>query len=77
MAPPRPAVAAPDPRKTAPEFPVLAVPVLKYRAPLAPAAPPLVERIFTMPLVVAVPSPLTRLNKPPVFTALAPAMTRT
>jgi hypothetical protein len=59
---------------TAPLLPVTAVPVLKYKAPLPPAAPPFVERIFTSPLVVAVPSPLTKLNKPPVLVVLRPAM---
>jgi len=60
-----------------PELPVFEVPVLKYRAPLAPEAPPFVERMMTAPLVVAVPSPLTKLNKPPVLVVLRPAITRT
>jgi len=77
IAPLRPAVDVPEPKKTAPELPLVAVPVLKYSAPLAPLVPPFADRILTMPLVVAVPSPLTKLNKPPVFTVLKPAATRT
>ena len=53
------------------------VPVLKNNEPLNPTVPPFVDRITTAPLVVAVPSPLTRLNKPPVCTVLRPAITRT
>jgi len=51
--------------------------VLKNKAPLEPDTPPFDERIRTSPLVVAVPSPLNRLNKPPVLTVLRPAITRT
>jgi hypothetical protein len=70
-------VASPVPITIAPLFPVFDVPVLKYNAPLPPAAPLLVDRIFTAPLVVAVPSPPTKLSSPPVCTVLRPAMTRT
>jgi len=58
-------------------LPLVEVPVLKYSAPLAPTAPPFADRIFTIPLVVSVPSPLTRVNRPPVLLVLRPAMTRT
>jgi hypothetical protein len=73
MAPARPNVATPVPRYMAPLLLDWAVPVLKKSAPLAPFAPPFVDRIFTSPLVVAVPSPLTRLSRPPVRTVLRPA----
>jgi len=45
----------------------LEVPVEKNKAPLDPTDPLFVDRIITAPLVVAVPSPLTKLNTPPVF----------
>jgi hypothetical protein len=70
MEPPRPAVAVPDPISTSPECPVTDVPVLNFKAPLAPAVPALVVLIETIPLVVAVPSPETQNKLPPVLAAL-------
>jgi hypothetical protein len=58
----------------APVLLAAAVPELKKSAPLAPAAPPFVDRIFTSPLEVALPSPLNKLSRPPVATVLRPAM---
>jgi len=76
MYPALPKDAAPDPTKTRPLFPDEDEPVLKYTAPLAPLDPALAERILTIPLVVAVPSPLTKLNKPPVLAELRPEKAR-
>jgi len=58
-------------------LPVFEVPELKYNAPLDPPTPLFVDRITTAPLVEAVPSPLTKLSRPPVCTVLRPAITRT
>jgi len=71
--PPRPAVAAPDPRTMLPLFPALLLPELNTNEPLVPAFPALMERTSTMPLLVAVPSPLAMLTAPPVCTVLRPA----
>jgi len=59
-----------------PLFPLTAVPLLKYNAPLEPATPLFVDRILMSPLLVAVPSPLAKLNRPPVLTVLRPAIAR-
>jgi hypothetical protein len=75
MAPARPTVATPDPTITAPLLPERAVPELKYSAPLPPAAPPFVDRMRTLPLVVAVPSPENMYTVPPVFAGLTPPAT--
>jgi hypothetical protein len=66
-------VAEPEPTKIAPLLPLLALPELKTSMPLLPASPAFVLRIVTMPLVVAVPSPLPKLTAPPVLTVLRPA----
>jgi hypothetical protein len=58
-----------------PLFPSLDEPELKSKAPLTPAAPAFVLRILTVPLVVAVPSPLEILRAPPVCTVLRPENT--
>jgi len=54
----------------APLFPALALPELNTSMPLTPETPAFMLRMFTMPLLVAVPSPLERLNAPPVWTTL-------
>jgi len=72
MAPPRPAVATPEPTITAPELPALDEPELKNNDPLPPDAPPFVDRMRTLPLVEAVPSPENRYTDPPVFEGLTP-----
>ena len=64
---PRPPVAAPDPIITFPLSPPLAVPELNTNIPLVPDAPALADRIFTVPLLVAVPSPLSIDTDPPAF----------
>jgi hypothetical protein len=66
MAPPRPLVAAPEPILIAPEFPELDVPELKTSIPVDPKNPALAVLIVIGPLVVPVPSPLSRLRMPPV-----------
>jgi len=68
----RPAVDAPEPSQIAPLLPLLALPELNTRIPLEPVDPEFMLRIVTMPLVVAVPSPLLRLKAPPVNTVLRP-----
>jgi hypothetical protein len=65
-------VAAPDPRISAPLFPVFDEPELKTSAPLTPVVPLFALRIVTTPLDVDVPSPLLRLTAPPVCTVLRP-----
>jgi len=72
--PARPEVAAPEPSKTAPLLPLLALPDEKMSIPLTPADPAFKLRIVTMPLVVAVPSPLETSNDPPVLLVLRPAI---
>jgi len=73
IAPPRPLVAAPEPSHTCPLLPLEVLPVLKTSEPDAPFEPALVVRKKTEPLLVAVPSPLDRLSRPPVLTVLRPA----
>ena len=69
---PRPPVAAPDPPDGAPLLPPLAEPELNTRRPLTPAAPAFALLIDIAPLLDAVPSPLSRLNAPPLCTVLRP-----
>jgi len=57
----------------APLFPLLALPELNTSIPLVPVFPAFMLRIETMPLLVAVPSPLDTLNAPPECTVLRPA----
>jgi len=66
-------VAAPDPSTTLPVLPELLLPELNTNEPLVPAFPALMERTSTMPLLVAVPSPLAMLTAPPVLMVLRPA----
>ena len=66
MEPLRPAVAAPVPRISDPELPEDVVPVLNTSAPLAPDTPALALRMLTIPELVAVPSPESKLTLPPV-----------
>ncbi|MEC8428447.1 MAG: hypothetical protein VXZ35_08475, partial [Pseudomonadota bacterium] len=75
--PPRPPVAAPEPRYRAPLFPLLADPELNTSRPLTPFVPAFALRIEITPLLVAVPSPLSKLSAPPVFTLLRPDSTLT
>jgi hypothetical protein len=63
--PPRPILAAPLPIITYPLLPDEAVPDEKTSMPDDPAVPALVERIFTDPLDVAVPSPEPKATLPP------------
>jgi len=56
----------------APLLPLLVLPELNTSMPLLPALPEFKLRIVTMPLEVAVPSPLLRLTAPPVSTVLLP-----
>jgi len=56
----------------APLFPALALPELNTSMPLTPETPAFMLRMVTMPLLDAVPSPLERLNAPPVWTTLRP-----
>jgi hypothetical protein len=58
-----------------PLFPPLDDPELNNIAPLTPNSPAFTLRIVTVPLVVAVPSPLDTLKAPPVWTALRPENT--
>jgi hypothetical protein len=58
-----------------PLFPPLDDPELKSNAPLPPVYPALALRIVTVPLVVAVPSPLDMLKAPPVWTEERPEYT--
>jgi hypothetical protein len=55
-----------------PLFPELVVPVLKTSMPLLPAEPAFDEVIDTRPLEEPVPSPLWRLNGPPMVPEDAP-----
>jgi len=55
-----------------PLFPPFALPELNTSMPLTPPLPELKLRMVTIPLLVAVPSPLERLNAPPVWTTLRP-----
>ena len=57
----------------APLFPLLALPELNTSISLAPSKPALMLRMVTMPLLVAMPSPLAKLTAPPVSTVLRPA----
>jgi hypothetical protein len=75
MAPPRPTVAAPVPIQIWPLFPLLELPEENTRTPETPASPAFVLRIVTAPLVDSVPSPLLKLNVPPVCTVLRPENT--
>jgi hypothetical protein len=68
-------VAAPEPKASAPLFPWLEVPDENTKIPLTPSNPELAVRMRTLPLVVAVPSPLATLNEPPVLTVLRPETT--
>jgi len=70
--PPRPAVAAPVPIQICPELPLLDEPELKIKTPDTPDKPAFAVRIVTVPLVKVVPSPLDRLNAPPVWAMLRP-----
>jgi hypothetical protein len=49
-----------------PLLPLLAVPELKTSIPEAPFVPAFAVRILRLPLVVAVPSPLSTVKAPPV-----------
>jgi hypothetical protein len=66
-------VADPVPTVIEPLLPLLVLPELKTSMPLVPAKPEFVLRIVTIPLEVAVPSPLLRLTAPPVSTVARPA----
>ena len=57
--PPRPPIAAPEPMISPPLFPAFDVPVLNTSIPLDPDAPEFALRITMLPLVDAVPSPLS------------------
>ena len=57
-------------RELAHEQPVLEVPEVKLKRPLAPAVPAFAVRIVIFPLVVAVPSPVVIEIEPPVRTVL-------
>jgi hypothetical protein len=46
--------------------------VLKIKKPLAPDDPAFIVEIETVPLVLAVPSPLAKDKLPPVLTVLRP-----
>jgi len=65
-------VAAPEPKETSPLLPPLALPELNTSMPLTPDTPALKLRIETMPLLLAVPSPLPMLTAPPVLIVLRP-----
>ena len=53
------------------------MPELNTSMPLTPLTPELADRMLTMPLDVAVPSPDARLTAPPVLTVLRPAWAST
>jgi hypothetical protein len=55
-------------------LPLDALPDENTNTPLAPAVPPFADRIKTLPLLVAVPSPKRNDRAPTVFTVLPPAM---
>ena len=76
-APPAPPVAAPEPINTVPVAPPLDVPELSTSMPDAPVEPAFALRNTSLPLVLAVPSPVSILTKPPVDTVLRPASTLT
>ena len=65
-APPRPAVATPDATNTPPLFPDTADPELNTRHPLTPESPLFADITHTLPLDVAVPSPLVMRKTPPL-----------
>ena len=75
--PPRPEVAAPLPMYKAPLLALIDVPELKTSRPLTPVLPEFAVRIVILPLLLAVPSPVSKLRKPPVCTVLTPARTPT
>ena len=73
-APPRPDEAAPEPTMTQPLLPSFEDPVLNTKLPLEPETPEFEERTATMPLLVAVPSPVSSFMTPPVDVVLRPAI---
>lgn len=72
-----PPVATEEPIKIAPEFPFVDAPELKTRQPLDPDRPELELRRLILPLLVAVPSPLSSKIDPPLVATARPAMTLT
>mmetsp|Transcript_5529 Transcript_5529/g.7093 ORF Transcript_5529/g.7093 Transcript_5529/m.7093 type:complete len:143 (+) Transcript_5529:918-1346(+) len=66
----------PLPNDTHPLFPLFALPELKTSRPLGPAVPPFAVLIDTIPLDVAVPSPVMYVIAPPVIPTLRPAETK-
>jgi len=72
--PPRPDFADPDPIDKPPEFPELAVPVLKIIIPLCPLEPLLAVEINMIPLVDLVLTPLIKVISPPVEDEVRPAL---
>ena len=75
MDPPWPPDAAPEPIDTEPDPPLDADPDENTNRPLEPAAPAFIDRIDTLPLDDAVPSPDASESKPPVVVVLRPAAT--
>ena len=67
----------PSPTYSAPLLPSTRCARAEHQRPLAPSAPEFALRIEITPLLVAVPSPLSRLSAPPVCTVLRPDSTLT
>merc|ERR1740138_178641 len=75
--PPRPPPTLPEPTNSAPLLPLFDEPELNTSRPLTPDVPAFAVRIEITPLLVAVPSPLSRLSAPPLCTVLRPDRTLT
>ena len=70
-------IETPEPTDRVPLLPPFAEPELNTSRPLTPAEPAFAVRIDITPLLVAVPSPLSRLSEPPLCTVLRPDSTLT